>query len=192
MIGGLRWSGGMSDLALKSFIDDFVGGYSREVCCPKCAGLSRIHFVGKIALRGKCEDINAAFAESPFEVRIDEWEDGEGCTVTSFPSEGDEHPDYYGYPRKSSFIALCTKCHERSLIRGQLRNEDLYWSVQTRHGVLWARNRRELVRIRDFIAGVDRPRGPLTNRLPAAMLKGSNRDEMIKLIDRVLHNGPGH
>ena len=170
--------------------------YHIEVVCPKCNGCASPYFVASIVLKWDLEDIEALANRLPFLTKVEKLPEKNGFKLTSFPSESVSHPDIFLNNQSGEgeqtmpIVTQCQDCHNRSAFGTRVTPRDLYWHVQTRHGELWAYSRDWLVKVRNVIEGDSRPRGPLTSRLPAAMMKASNRSEMIKLIDRVLLNGP--
>ena len=167
-----------------------------EVVCPKCKGCASPYFLASVILKWDLEDLEILAKRLPFSTTIEKLPEKNGFKLTSFPGESGSHPSIYHNNHSGEnehtmpIVTQCQDCHDRSLFGSRVTPKNLYWHVQTRHGVLWAYNREHLVKIRNIIEGDSRPRGPLTSRLPAAMMKGSNRSEMVKLIDRVLVNGP--
>lgn len=167
-----------------------------EISCPKCGGCASPYFIASLTLRWDDCDMQKFVSKLPFPTRVEELPDENGYKVYSYPNESESHPDIYTNnhsgeeERSCQIVSHCTSCHARVVIGNQVSTKDLYWHVHTRHGVLWAYSRNHLVELRDYFQGSDRPRGPEISRLPAVMLKGTNRSEMTKLIDRVLLNGP--
>lgn len=167
-----------------------------EVVCPKCKGCASPYFVASLVQRWGLEDVEALASRLPFSTKIEKLPEKNGFKISSFPGEPDPHPDIFSNNHSGEkehtmpIVTQCQDCHGRAAFGNQVTPTDLYWRVQTRHGMLWAYSREWLVKVRNIIEGDSRPRGPLTSRLPAAMMKASNRSEMIKLIDRVLLKGP--
>ncbi len=165
-----------------------------ELVCPQCAGCAVPYFVASHVFDWGLDEIQSLTKKLPFPTKVEKLAGKHGYKVMSFPSEP-KHPSLFSNnhsgeePHTIPFVLLCNDCHHRSKIGNSIEPKDLYWSVQTRHGVLWAYNRDWLTKVRNIILGDSRPRGPYTNRLPAEMLKASNRDEMIRLIDKVLLDG---
>ena len=167
-----------------------------EVVCPKCKGCASPYFLGSLVRRWELEDMEALAKRLPFSTKIEKLPQENGFKLTSFPSESVPHPDIFdnNHSREDEhtmpIVTQCQDCHDRSAFGNRVTPKDLYWHVQTRHGELWAYSREWLVDVRNIFEGDSRPRGPLTSRLPAVMMKASNRSEIVKLIDRVLLNGP--
>jgi hypothetical protein len=158
-----------------------------EYACPKCGGIAYRRFMGTMGLRGDPAEIHEHYRKGPFRTRVEEWKDGKGCNVTVFPDEW-EQTSAKGKPKQVYHdLLLCTECHARSGMFC-LGPKDYYWRIKTRHGVLWAYNRQHLAEIREYIQSPSRPQG--FHKLPATMLKASNRDEMVRLINRAFERGP--
>ena len=124
----------------------------------------------------------------PYDLKIDKWANGKGVNVTIFPETLDKHLSLLaGQNGASPYVMFCAECHSRSeFIGGDC--PDRYWQISTRHGVIWANNRKHLIEIRDHLKLDRRPQGFI--KLPGWMLASKNRDEMVKLINRALEIGP--
>ncbi|MCC5822112.1 MAG: hypothetical protein LAT64_13255 [Phycisphaerales bacterium] len=143
--------------------------------------------MGTMHVRGDPDEIREHYRKGPFRTRIEAWKDSKGCNVTVFADEW-QQAAAKGRPERSyPDLLLCTECHARTGVLS-LGPKDYYWRIKTRHGVLWAYNRQHLAEIRDFIQSQSRPQG--FHKLPATMLKGSNREEMVRLINRAFERGP--
>jgi hypothetical protein len=166
-----------------------------ETKCPSCGGGASPYFVASLTLDWDVAKVQELAKALPFPTRIDEDDLGMKHMLLSFPLDSDQHPDIYSNNHSGfedhpcEIISLCPNCHSRESLGRCVNTSNLYWHVHTRHGVLWAYNREHLVELRRHILGISRSRGPEHSRLPAAMLKGSNRNEMVNLIDRVLKDG---
>lgn len=169
-----------------------------EIVCPKCQGCAVPYFCASLALHWKHEDVGELAKRLPFPVKIEPLTDENGFKLFSFPSENVSHPDIFHNNHSDEsehaqpIVTQCNDCHSSSNFGHLVNTSDLYWAVRTRHGTLWAFNREFLVKVRGIIDSNTRSRGPITSRLPSEMMKASNRNEMVKLIDRVLARGPHH
>lgn len=167
-----------------------------EIECPHCKGCASPYYIAYLISSWNSCDVNILVKHLPFPTKVEQLSDSKGYKIYSFPNESDSHSDIYEDNHSGTrdhaqrIISQCSDCHKRVVIGNRVTTKSLYWHVQTRHGVLWAYNRSQLVTLKEYIAGANRARNPSTSRLPPEMLKGSNRGEMIKLIDRVLLNGP--
>lgn len=167
-----------------------------EVVCPKCKGCATPYFVASLNKKWDLAKMELLANSLPFPTQIETLQGKNGYKLLSFPGMSLPHPDIFLNHHNGEIkhlipiVTQCSDCYDRAVFGDRVQVADLYWSVETRHGVLWSYSRDWLVKIRNIIEGTDRPRGPITSRLPAEMLKASNRSEMIKLIDRVLLSGP--
>lgn len=143
--------------------------------------------MGTMGLRGDPVEIREHYRKGPFRIRIEEWKDRKGCNVTLFADEWEEATAKGTPQRMYHNLLLCTECRARTGVLS-LGPKNYYWRIQTRHGVLWALNRQHLAEIRDYIESTSRPQG--FHKIPAIMLKGSNREEMVRLINRAFERGP--
>lgn len=158
-----------------------------EYACPKCGGIAYRRFMGTMGLRGDPVEIYEHYRKGPFRTRVEEWKDGKGCNVTVFRDEW-EQASAKGKPQQVyRDLLLCMECHARTGM-ASLGPQDYYWRIKTRHGVLWAINRKHLTEIRGYIESHNRPQG--FHKMPGAMLKGTNREEMVKVINRAFEHGP--
>lgn len=158
-----------------------------EYACPKCGGIAYRRFMGTLSVTGNPDEVRDHYHNGPFRANVVAWKDNKGCNVTVFGEEWERTSAKCKRGWGSRDLLLCMECHARTGVHS-LGPTNYYWRIKTRHGVLWAWNRQNLAEIRDYIASQNRPQG--FHKLPAVMLKGSNREEMIKVIDRAFERGP--
>ena len=161
-----------------------------EYACPSCDRSARGYTVRSRGIRGNPEDIRLSMKSSLFPSEVLEWADGKGCNVveSSTVNTPECSSRVHGPHRHGPMYLLCDSCHNGPSLPDHQSKVYFYWRISTRHGEVWAHNRQHLVAIRDYIQLERRPQGFI--KLPGWMLASKNRNEMIKLIDRVLANGP--
>jgi len=168
-----------------------LDAHPTEYRCPRCGGVAIGHASGAWAIRGEPIEIRKNAESGPFRVQIKEWADGQGCTLEAFGDETQglsKVSNQHIWPRP--LVLMCSGCHRRSRLEDPYSREALYWRIPTRHGVLWALNRPDLAKIRDYIAATVRPQTRMY-KLPGKMIQAKYRDEIIRLINRALERGPG-
>ncbi len=170
--------------------DETVFGWIKfpeEYACPSCGNSARGYNIRNRHIRGNPEDIHQCLKESRFPYEISEWADGKGCNVVDSAKVNGPYV-WGGVHRQGPMNLLCDSCHNAPSLRDHQSKISLYWRISTRHGEMWAHNRAHLVAIRDHIQLERRPQG--FYKLPGWMLASKNRNEMLKLIDKALANGP--
>jgi len=161
-----------------------------QYSCPSCCEFASGHAILKQEVEGNPEKTRLAFEDSATLSEVFEWDDGKGCTVVEC---SDIHtPAGCSRVRMSRrhgpMWIICESCQTNSLLLEQQEMVSFYWRVPTQHGEVWAHNREHLVAIREHIQLDRRPQGFF--KLPGWMLATKNRDEMVKLINMALNNGP--
>ncbi len=86
-------------------------------------------------------------------------------------------------PRTCGSVTICSRCGTRS--HAGLAPCELYYQTAIRGVRLWAHNREHLVQLREYIARRGN-RGQGFHKLPATILKATNRALVLKKIDLLL------
>lgn len=178
MIGGWRWISGIRMQSRTHLI---------EYRCPTCNGIAQGYEPCKYGLEGVAPDaVREELGGFPYDLKVTAWRNGKGVDAYIFPEVLEKHCRALNGKRgPSAFVLFCNACHERSeFVGGDVPEK--FWQIQTRHGVLWARNREHLVEIRNHIQLERRPQGFI--KLPGWVIAAKNRDEIVKLINRALEN----
>lgn len=178
MSGGWCWMRGMSEN-----VEDKWWTSRTEHRCPKCGGCAMLNFVLLQRLRMSEQEIREQLNGYPFGYDIHPWKDGKGCNVV-LQTESNVNSITRPNPE---LVLLCHDCHARTELPTGTSYPPPYWKMSTRHGTLWAYNRKHLIAIRDHIQLERRPQGFI--KLPGWMVAGKNRDEIVKLINRALEDG---
>ena len=161
-----------------------------QYSCPSCCESASGYGVIKREEKGDSEKIRSSLEDSALPSEVIESDDGKGCIVV-------ESSDIYTPAgcsrvrtsrRHGPMWIICESCQTNSLLLEQQEMVSFYWRVPTQHGEVWAHNRQHLVAIREHIQLDRRPQGFF--KLPGWMLATKNRDEMVKLINMALNNGP--
>jgi len=161
-----------------------------EYVCEKCGSMAKGYMFVKRSVSMPPNEAREALKSWPFEYVLEPWKNNDGCTVILFPDQYEKYRKnkVVGDWDAGANVLLCTGCHRRTLLDESKPTSQLYWIIETRHGVIWAHNRQHLAAIRDHIKLERRPKA--FTKLPAWMLASKNRNEMLKLIDKALANGP--
>ena len=161
-----------------------------QYSCPSCCESASGYAVLKQEVKGDPEEIRLSLKDSPLPSEVFDWDDGKGCRVVK--SSNIHTPACCTRVRSSRrhgpMWIFCESCNSKSLLLEQEDTVSFYWRVPTQHGEVWAYNRQHLVAIREHIQLERRPQGLF--KLPGWMLSSKNRDEMVKLINMALDNGP--
>ncbi|MET7438156.1 hypothetical protein ACWERY_01075 [Streptomyces sp. NPDC004082] len=135
------------------------------VRCPKCAGIAHV----TPAVAAPMHTVPSLFARRRLVCRacgLSREVGGGGFRL--FRGRGEATDPYFGLP--------------------------LWLQTETRHGRIWAYNPEHLAVIRNFVQAPLRERAPwdapgkkltLVARLPTWVKKGKNRDEVLRVIDRL-------
>lgn len=161
-----------------------------EYSCPSCCESASGYGVIKREVEGDPEEIRLSLDNSAIPSEVFESDDDKTCIVVE---SSDIHTPagcsrVRASRRHGPMWIICECCQTKSLLLEQQDMVSFYWRVPTQHGEVWAHNREHLVAIREHIQLDRRPQGEF--KLPGWMLASKNRDEMIKLINMALDNGP--
>lgn len=162
--------------------------HPEEYMCTSCGGSATGRSCVVREVRGSPQVIRQSIKNDPYQSEISDWADGNGCNVLSTQLNMPNHDRLCESRRHGPMMLICDHCHNGPQLPNEEDSASLYWRISTRHGEIWAYNRQHLVAVRDHIKLERRPQGFI--KLPGWMLASKNRNELVKLIDRALQNGP--